>query len=74
MKVLIVNCTLKASPDTSNAEALAKVVFDKLREEGVEVAEVRAVDENILPGSNPTWARGTSGLRSARRSSGRRSS
>lgn len=50
MKALIVNCTLKASPDTSNTEALAKVVVDKLREEGIEVAEVRAVDENILPG------------------------
>jgi multimeric flavodoxin WrbA len=50
MKALVVNCTLKASPDTSNTEALAKVVVDKVREEGVEVAEVRAVDENILPG------------------------
>jgi multimeric flavodoxin WrbA len=50
MKALVVNCTLKASPDTSNTGALAKVVVDKLREEGVEVAEVRAVDANILPG------------------------
>jgi multimeric flavodoxin WrbA len=50
MRALIVNCTLKASPDTSNTEALAKVVVDKLRAEGVEVAEVRAVDKNILPG------------------------
>jgi multimeric flavodoxin WrbA len=50
MKALIVNCTLKASPETSNTEALAKVVVHKLRAEEVEVAEVRAVDENILPG------------------------
>jgi multimeric flavodoxin WrbA len=50
MKALVVNCTLKASPDTSNTEALAKVLVDKLREEGVEVDEVRAVDKNILPG------------------------
>jgi multimeric flavodoxin WrbA len=50
MKALIINCTLKASPGTSNTEALAKVVADKLRGEGVEVTEVRAVDKNILPG------------------------
>jgi multimeric flavodoxin WrbA len=50
MKALIINCTLKPSPETSNTEALAKVVADKLREEGVEVREVRAVDKAILPG------------------------
>jgi multimeric flavodoxin WrbA len=50
MKALIVNCTLKPSPETSNTEALAKVVVDKLREEGVEVREVRAVDRDIKPG------------------------
>jgi multimeric flavodoxin WrbA len=50
MKALIINCTLKGSPETSNTEALAKVVADKLRGEEVEVTEVRAVDKNILPG------------------------
>jgi len=50
MKALIINCTLKASPGTSNTEALAKVVADKLRGEEVEVTEVRAVDKSILPG------------------------
>jgi multimeric flavodoxin WrbA len=50
MKALIINCTLKASPETSNTEALAKVVADELREDGVEVTEVRAVEKNILPG------------------------
>src|ERR1700761_7314025 len=50
MKALIINCTLKTSPDTSNTEALANVVGDKFREEGVEVGEVRAVDKTILPG------------------------
>jgi multimeric flavodoxin WrbA len=50
MKALIVNCTLKASPDTSNTEALAGVVARKLRDEGIEVEEVRAVDKAILPG------------------------
>jgi multimeric flavodoxin WrbA len=50
MRALIVNCTLKPSPEASNTEALAKVVADKLAEEGVEVSEIRAVDKNILPG------------------------
>jgi multimeric flavodoxin WrbA len=50
MKALIVNCTLKASPERSNTEALAEVVVGKLRVEGVEVDEVRAVDKAILPG------------------------
>jgi multimeric flavodoxin WrbA len=50
MKALILNCTLKPSPETSNTEALATVVADKLRDEGVTVSEIRAVDKAILPG------------------------
>jgi multimeric flavodoxin WrbA len=50
MKALIINCTLKPSPETSNTEALAKVVADKLRAEDVEVREVRAVDKDLRPG------------------------
>ncbi|HTT93953.1 MAG TPA: flavodoxin family protein [Solirubrobacterales bacterium] len=50
MKAMIVNCTLKPSPETSNTEALAAVVAGKLREEGVEVSEIRAVDADIKPG------------------------
>jgi multimeric flavodoxin WrbA len=50
VKALIVNCTLKPSPETSNTEALAEVVAAKLRAEGVEVSEIRAVDKAILPG------------------------
>jgi multimeric flavodoxin WrbA len=50
MKALIINCTLKSSPETSNTEALAKVVVDKLRAEEVEVTELRAVEKAILPG------------------------
>jgi multimeric flavodoxin WrbA len=37
MKALLINCTLKASPDKSNTEALAEVVADALRDQGVEV-------------------------------------
>jgi multimeric flavodoxin WrbA len=50
MNALIINCTLKPSPETSNTEALTKVVTDKLRQEKVEVTEVRAVDREIKPG------------------------
>jgi multimeric flavodoxin WrbA len=50
MKALIVNGTLKPSPEKSNTEALAEVVADALRGEGVEAASVRAVDHSILPG------------------------
>ena len=50
MKALIVNCTLKASPEKSNSEALAEVLADALRKEDVEVASVRVVDHSILPG------------------------
>jgi multimeric flavodoxin WrbA len=50
MKALIINCTLKASPEKSNTAALAEVVVGKLEAEGVETAEVRAVDLAILPG------------------------
>jgi multimeric flavodoxin WrbA len=50
MKALLINCTLKASPEKSNTEALAEVLADALREEDVEVAAVRAVDHAIPPG------------------------
>jgi multimeric flavodoxin WrbA len=50
VKALIVSCTLKPSPAPSNTEALAGVVAAALREEGVEVDSVRAVDRSIPPG------------------------
>jgi multimeric flavodoxin WrbA len=50
MKAVVVNCTLKASPEKSNTEALAEIVADALREQGVEMSSVRAVDHSIPPG------------------------
>ncbi|WP_210571017.1 flavodoxin family protein [Streptomyces sp. GESEQ-4] len=50
MKALIINCTLKPSPEPSNTEALAAVVGERLTEEKVDVEVVRAVDLNIAPG------------------------
>lgn len=50
MKALVLNCTLKPSPEKSNTEALADVVARALRDREVEVDSVRAVDHSIPPG------------------------
>jgi multimeric flavodoxin WrbA len=50
MKAVVINCTLKKSPEPSNTEALTGVVVDELRKRGVEVDSVRAVDLDIPPG------------------------
>lgn len=50
MKALVLNCTLKKSPATSNTEALARVVTAALEKEGVEIEFVRLVDHTIHPG------------------------
>lgn len=50
MKALVLNCTLKPSPETSNTEALARVVMAELEQSGTEVDLVRLVDLNIKPG------------------------
>jgi multimeric flavodoxin WrbA len=50
MKALVVNCTLKPSPEPSNTEALARVVVESLEKDGVDVEVVRAVDLDIAPG------------------------
>lgn len=50
MKALVINCTLKKSPETSNTEALFRTVTEQLEKEGVSVDVVRAVDLDIAPG------------------------
>ncbi|MGW0523753.1 flavodoxin family protein [Crossiella sp. NPDC003009] len=50
MRALVLNCTLKKSPDTSNTELLANVVVSALREKDVEVEVVRVVDHRVSPG------------------------
>ncbi|MER5786745.1 NAD(P)H-dependent oxidoreductase [Streptomyces mobaraensis] len=50
MRALVVNCTLKKSPEPSNTEALAQVVAGRLTELGVRTDHVRAVDHDIRPG------------------------
>lgn len=51
MKALVINCTLKRSPDPSNTDALAQVVVDRLGKDGVRVKVLRAVDLDIEPGA-----------------------
>ena len=50
MRALIINCTLKRSPQPSNTEALARVVAEAMESDGVTVEWVRAVDHDIKPG------------------------
>ncbi|MBT2410576.1 flavodoxin family protein [Streptomyces sp. ISL-12] len=50
MRALVVNCTLKPSPEPSNTEALAATVISSLQGHGVTVDTVRAVDLNLKPG------------------------
>lgn len=50
MKALILNCTLKPSPQTSSTEALARVVMAELERGGAAVELVRLVDLNLKPG------------------------
>ena len=50
MKALVLNCTLKPSPETSSTAALATVVIAELEKGGAEVEMVRLVDLNIKPG------------------------
>jgi multimeric flavodoxin WrbA len=50
MRALVINCTLKKSPDSSSTEALAQILVDELEKKDVEVEVIRAVDLDILPG------------------------
>lgn len=50
MKALVINCTLKKSPEPSNTEELASQVAGRLSKLGVRTEFVRAVDLAIAPG------------------------
>jgi multimeric flavodoxin WrbA len=51
MNAIILNGTLKPSPDSSSTEALAGVVARALRDRGVtQVEQVRLVDHDVKPG------------------------
>ncbi|GAA2311394.1 flavodoxin family protein [Streptomyces kunmingensis] len=50
MRALVINCTLKPSPQPSNTEALAGTVIAAMKGHGVEADVVRAVDLRLKPG------------------------
>lgn len=50
MKALVLNCTLKADPETSNTEALAQVLTKELEGLGVTTEMVRVTSYNVPPG------------------------
>src|SRR5258708_3524181 len=49
MRALCLVCTLKRSPEPSNAESLADVVLEALRGEDVETETIRLADHRIDP-------------------------
>ena len=53
LKALIINCTLKKSPEVSNTEGLFDVARKIMEKQGVGVEVVRAVDHDIAPGVYP---------------------
>lgn len=50
MRAVFINCTLKPSPETSNSEALGRIVAEALESEDVEIEFLRAVDHELKPG------------------------
>jgi multimeric flavodoxin WrbA len=63
MHALVLNCTLKPSPEPSSTAALAQVVLDVLQAHGLETEMIRVVDHVVDPGvvseiliiATPTW-------------------
>ena len=53
LRAAFVNCTLKRSPERSHTAGLMAVSARIMREQGVGVDEIRAVDHDIAPGVQP---------------------
>jgi multimeric flavodoxin WrbA len=51
MRALVLNCTLKPSPQRSNTDALLDIVADAMRGADVNVDVVRVVDHDVKPGT-----------------------
>ena len=58
MKALIINCTLKPSPQFSNTEALAKKAQDQLRDNNITTEIIRLVDHEVKPGNASDMGKG----------------
>ena len=50
MKALVLNCTLKPSPQESNTEALVNIVIKELEHLGVKTSYIRVADRNVMTG------------------------
>jgi len=50
MKALVLNCTLKPSPQESNTEALANIVIKEMERLGVTTTLIRIADRNVMTG------------------------
>jgi hypothetical protein len=50
LSAVVLNCTLRPSPATSNAEALARVVIDALEQQDVACQLIRLVDHDVKRG------------------------
>lgn len=53
LRALAINCTLKTSPTPSHTDKVLALVLKIMRDQGVAVEEVRAVDHEIAPGVQP---------------------
>lgn len=53
LNALFVNCTLKRSPRTSHTAGLMEKSVQIMKDHGVTIDELRAVDHNIRPGVQP---------------------
>lgn len=53
LRALIVNCTLKRSPERSNTQGLVDISASIMRTNGIEVEELRAIDHEIATGVSP---------------------
>ena len=53
LRALFVNCTLKRSPEPSNTDGLIALCSGFMRERGVDVEQLRAIDHDIATGTWP---------------------
>lgn len=58
MKALIINCTLKPSPEFSNTDALIKKAEQQLKENDIATEVIRLVDYDIQPGTDTDMGKG----------------
>jgi multimeric flavodoxin WrbA len=58
MKALIINCTLKPSPEFSNTGALVNKAKKQLEENGIDTEVIRLVDYDVKPGNSTDMGNG----------------